>query len=105
MRRADRVGVELHELAEAAGAGLLVAEHPAMAIAAIGLGQRLEILRHVARQRRGQVVAQRQPLLVVVLEREHAFVRPVLVGQELAERVGVFDRRRLYRLETVALEH
>ncbi len=40
---------------------------------------------------------------VVVLEREHAFVRPVLVGQELAERVGIFDQRRLDRLETVEL--
>ena len=101
--RAHRVGVELHELAEAARARLLVAEHPADAIAAIGLRQRVEILRHVARERRGQVVAQRQPLLVVVLEREHALVRPVLVGQEFAERVGVFDRRRLHRLEAVAL--
>ncbi len=101
---AHRVGIELHELAEAARAGLLVAEHPAEAVAAIGLRQRVEILRDVARQRRGQVVAQRQPLLVVVLEREHALVRPVLVGQELAERVGVFDRRRLHRLEAVALD-
>ena len=102
-RAAHRVGVELHELAEAARARLLVAEHPAEAIAAIGLGQRVEILGDIARERRGQVVAQRQPLLVVVLEREHALVRPVLVGQELAERVGVFDRRRLHRLEAVAL--
>ena len=37
--RADRVGVELHELAEAAGAGLLVAEDVAGAVAAIGLWQ------------------------------------------------------------------
>src|SRR6185503_18559994 len=33
-----------------------------------------------------------------------ALVRPVLVGQELAECVGVLDRRRLNRLEAVALE-
>ncbi len=101
--RADRVGVELHELAETARAGLLVAEHPAAAIAAIGLGQRVEILGHVAGERRGQVVAQRQPLLVVVLEREHALVRAVLVRQELAERVGVLDERRLDALEAVEL--
>src|SRR5215471_15355690 len=55
------------------------------------------------RERRGQVVAQAQPLLVVVLEREHALVRAVLVGQELPERVGVLDRRRLDWLEAVAL--
>ena len=101
--RADRVGVELHELAEAAGAGLFVAEDIAGAVAAIGLRQRVEILGDIARQRRGQIVAQRDPLLVVVLEREHALVRPVLVGQELAERVGEFHRRRFHRLEAVAL--
>ena len=102
-RAAHRVGIELHELAEAAGTGLLVAVDVADAIAAIGLWQRVEILGDIARQRRGQVVAQRNPLLVVVLEREHALVRPVLVGQEFAERVGVFHRRRFHRLEAVAL--
>jgi len=102
-RGAYRVGVELHELAEAAGAGLFVAIDVAGAIAAIGLWQRLEIFCHVTRQRRGQIVAQRYPLLVVVLEREHALVRPVLVRQEFAERVGELHRRRFHRLKTVAL--
>ena len=102
---ADRVGVELGEFAEAARARLLVAPHRPDLIAAEGLGQVLEILGDVAGERRGQVVAQRQPLLVVVLEGEHALVRPVLVGQELAERVGIFDGRRLQRLEAVGLEH
>src|SRR6478609_2087458 len=65
--RADGVGVELHELAKAARARLLVTEHPAFAIAAIGFWQLFEILRDVARERRGQVVTQRERLLVVVL--------------------------------------
>ena len=103
--RAHRVGVELGELAEAAGARLLVAPHGADGVAAEGLGQALEVLGHVAGERRGQVVAQRQPLLVLVLEREHALVGPVLVGQELAQRIGVLDGRRLQRLEAVALVH
>ncbi len=102
-RGAHRVGVELHELAEAAGAGLFVAVDVARSVAAVRLRQRVEIFRDIARQRRGQVVAQRDPLLVVVLEREHALVRPVLVGQEFAERVGELHRRGLHRLETVAL--
>ncbi len=100
---AHRVGIELHELPEAPRTRLLVAKHPAEAIATIGQREILEILRDVSGERRGQVVAQRQPLLVVVLEREHALVRPVQVGQELAERVGVFDLRRLDRIEAVAL--
>ena len=70
-------------------------------IAAERLGQGLVILGDVAGERRGQIVAQRQPLLVVVLEREHALVGPVLVGQELAERVGIFDGRGVERLEAV----
>ena len=73
------------------------------AIGAIGLWQPVEILRDETRQRRGQIVAQRQPLLVVVLKGKDALVGPVLIGQELAERVGVFDRRRLERLEAIEL--
>ena len=38
-------------------------------------GQVLEVLGNVAGERRGQVVTQRQPLLVVVLEGEDAFVQ------------------------------
>ncbi|ESZ77685.1 hypothetical protein X726_10535 [Mesorhizobium sp. L103C105A0] len=102
-RCADGVSVELHELAEAAGAGLFVAEHPAGAVAAIGLRQSLKILGDITRRRRGQVVAQRQPLLVIVLERKYALIRPVLVGQEFAQRIGVFDQRLVGRLETIEL--
>ncbi len=101
--RADRVGVELQELAEAARARLLVAEHGAAAIGAIGLGQALEMFGEMAGERRGQVIAQRQPLLVVVLEGKHALVGPVLIGQEFSERVGIFDGRGLDRLEAVEL--
>src|SRR5882724_12793430 len=36
-------------------------------------------------------------------EPEPALVGAVLVGQELSERVGIFECRRLHRLETVAL--
>ena len=99
----DRVGIELHELAKTSRPRLLVAEHIAGAIAAIGQREVLEILRDIARQRRGEIVAQRDPLLVVVLKREHALVRPVLIGQKFSERVGVFHRRRFHRLEPVAL--
>jgi len=91
----------LHELAEAAPARLLIAEHPAGPIGAVGFRQPVVVLCDIARERRGQVIAQRQPLLVVVLEREHALVRSVLVGQEFAERLGQLDERRLDRLETV----
>ena len=61
------------------------------------------MLGDITGERRGEVVAQRQPLLVVVLEREYALVRPVLVGQEFAERLGQLDERRLDRLEAIKL--
>ena len=77
------------------GPGFSLRHTGAAGIAAERLRQPLEVLRHVARQRRRQVVAQRQPLLVLVLEREHALVRPVLVGQELAERLRQLEGRRL----------
>src|SRR4029077_10255972 len=79
--------------------------HPAETVRAIGQREILKIFRHVAREGRRQVVTQREPLLVIVLEREHPLVRPVLVRQELAERIGVFDRRSLYRVKAIALEH
>ncbi|MEY9293947.1 hypothetical protein ABH979_007021 [Bradyrhizobium ottawaense] len=103
--RADRVGVELHELPKSARAGLFVAEDVTDAVAAVGQDQSVGAvaLADVAGERRRQIVAQADPLLVVVLEREHALVRTVLVGQELAERIGVFHRRRFHRLEAVEL--
>ena len=55
----------------------------------------------MTRQRRGQVIAQRQPLLVIVLEREDAFIGAVHIRQELAQRVGIFEGRRLQRLEAI----
>src|SRR5262249_25261977 len=103
-RGADSIRIELHELPEPSRTWLFVAEHPAETIRAVWQCQILEILGDVARQRRRKVIAQREPLLVIVLEREHAFVGSVLIGQELAEGVGIFDGRRLHRLKAVSLE-
>ncbi len=100
---ADGVSIELHELAEAAGTRLLVAIDVAEGIAAERLRQVLEILRDVAGERRRQIVAQAHPLLVLILEREDTRIGTILIGQKLAERVGVFDRRGLERFEAIAL--
>ena len=67
------------------------------------MGRALEIFGEIAGERRGQVIAQRQPLLVVVLEGKHALVGPVLIGQEFSERLGIFNGRGLDRLEAVKL--
>ncbi len=67
------------------------------------MGNSVEIFRYIARERSGEIVAQREPLLIVVLKGEHAFVRTILIGQEFAKRVGIFNGRRLHRLEAVAL--
>ena len=40
-------------------------------------------------------------MLVIVLEGEDALIRPVLVGQEFAERIGIFDEGLLHRLEAI----
>ena len=102
-RCANNIGVELHELAETAGAGLFVAKHPAGAIAAIGQLNVVEIFGDMAGQRCGQIIAQAQPLVVIILKREHAFVGPVLIGKELSQCVGVFDKRGFHRLKAKAL--
>ena len=102
-RRADRVGVALDELALAPGPGLLVAPHRTEGIAPERLGQAVPVLGREAGQRGGQVVAQRHPLLVVVLQREHPRVGAVGVGQELAQRIGIFERPGLQLLEAERL--
>ncbi len=56
--RADGIGVALHELAEAARPGLLVAPDRPHRIAAIGRRDDLLVLGDIARERRGHVVAQ-----------------------------------------------
>ena len=102
-RGADGVGVELRELAIASGARLLVAKHLADLIPPKWLWQRVEVFRNEARQWRRQIVAHREPLLVVIAERKNAFIRPVLVGQEFAESVGVLERRRLESIEAIGV--
>jgi hypothetical protein len=59
--RADRIGITLIELAEPTGPGLFVAPDRPHCIAAVGRRQVVAILRGNPRQRRGQVIAQRQP--------------------------------------------
>ncbi|MNS77727.1 hypothetical protein D3C72_1113150 [compost metagenome] len=54
-------------------------------------------------ERRGQIVAQAHPLIVVILQRKHAFVRTVAIGQEFAERIGIFEQRGFHRIEAVEL--
>ena len=98
---AHRIGIELGEFAEAAGARLLVAPHRAHRIAAERLGDGLEMRRDMARQWRGQVIAQAQPLVVVILEREDAGIGPVDIGQELAQRIGIFEGRGFQRIEAI----
>ena len=52
-------------------------------------------------QGRGQVVAQAQPGVVIVLPGEDAFVWAVDIGQELAQRLDSLDRRGLERVEAI----
>ena len=56
-----------------------------------------------AGQGRGQVIAQGHPLLVIVLQGEHALVGTVGIRQELAERIGIFEGRGVQGLEPVGL--
>ena len=100
---ADGVGVALVELAEAARARLLVAPDRADLVAAVGGRQAQAVLGEDAGERRGQVVAQRQPLLVLVLPGEDALVRAVDVGEELAERLDGLDGAGLQRVEAVGV--
>jgi hypothetical protein len=102
-RRANRIGVALVELPEPPRTGLLVAPHRPHRIAAIGRGQVVAVLSIDAGERCGQVIAQRHPLLVLVLPGKDALVRAVHVGQELAQRLDRLDARGLQRVEAIAM--
>ncbi|CAI8390915.1 MAG: Uncharacterised protein [Rhodobiaceae bacterium UBA7378] len=52
-----------------------------------------------------QIIAQAEPLLVVIFQRENARIWAVLIWQKLAQRVGIFKRRRVKRVEAMALIH
>ena len=57
----------------------------------------------MAGERRCQIIAQRQPLLVIILERKHAFIRAILIRQKFAQRLGKFDKRRFQHVKPVKL--
>ena len=101
-RRAHRVGVALVELPEPPRPRLLVPPDRPHRIAPVGRRQVVPVLRIDPRQRRRQVVAEREPV-VLLLPGEDALVRAVHVGKELAQRLDRLDRRGLQRLEAVAL--
>ena len=100
---ADRVSVALDEFAEAERARLLVAPDRTGRIAAERLRDALPVLGHIARQRSSMIVAQGDPLLVIVLKREDAFVGTIGVGQKLAESVDIFERAGVEGIEAPAL--
>ena len=62
------------------------------------------MLGDIARQRCGQIIAQRQPLVVIILKRKHTLIRAILIRQKFAKRFGILDKRRLHRLEPIELE-
>ena len=116
---ANRIGIELHELAIAPRARLLVAINRAISVTPERFRQPVEILRHVTRQWRRQIIAQAHPLiggcwlallgsLIArlrhgILKREHTRVRAILIRQKLTQRVGIFERRRFQGLKTITL--
>ena len=62
------------------------------------------MLGDIARQRGCQIIAQGEPLVVIVLKGEHALIRPIQIRQKLTQRLGIFNERRLNRLKAVKFE-
>ena len=106
-RRSDRVDVALVELAEPAARRPIGAPHRLNLIALEELRQLVLVLRDDARERHRQVVAQREVGLaarLVLAAREDLEDELVALFAVLAEqRLDVLERRRLERLEAVAL--
>ena len=105
--RAERVDVALVELAEAPARRTVGAPHRLNLVALEQARQLRLVMRDDARERHGQVVAQREvrlPARLVLAALEDLEDELVALVAVLAEqRLEVLDRRRLERLEAVAL--
>ena len=100
-RRAGDVGVALPELAEAAALRIFGPPDRGDVVALEGEDEVVLVHRDDARQRHGQVVAQPDLATAGVLEVVHQlFVFARLAGED----VEILQRRRIERLEAVALE-
>jgi hypothetical protein len=106
-RAAHRVGVELHELAEPARPRLLVAVDVGRPVAAIGLRQRVKILRHVTGERSGEIVARLSARSNTAICSSSSWNENTpSLGRSWSGRnlpSASFERRRLHRLEAVKL--
>ena len=102
-RCANRVRIALGKLTEAARARLFIAPDSPHRITAKRFGQTVIILSNKTGERRGQVIAQTHPLLIIIGEREHPGIGPVDIGQKLAQRVGIFKGRRFQRIKAMGL--
>src|SRR5690606_27949594 len=107
---ADHVNVALVELAEAPALGALAAVHALHLVAAERERELMLVLGHVARQRHGEVKAQRQvgPPAVGLLQRAgglHEVHLTLGVAARFGEQdIGESEHRRLDRQEAEALE-
>ena len=97
---ADRIGVTLQKFTKASGPRLFVAPDGSGCIAPIWLGKGLPVFSRKTRERCGQIIAQAHPLLVIVLKREHARIRTILIRKKLAQRIGKFERAGIQRLKS-----
>ena len=106
-RRADRVHVALVELAEAAARGPVGAPHRLNLVALEESRQLAAVVGDDARERNGQVVAQREvglPGGLTFAALQHLVYELVAFFAVLpGQRLDVLERRRLERLEAVAL--
>jgi len=91
----------LGEFTESARSRLFIAPHRPVSVAAVWFWQAVPVFRDEPGQRRGQVVAQGHPLIVVILQGEDAGIGPLVVRQKLPEGVGIFERPGLQRLEAI----
>ena len=101
--RADSVGITLIELPEPARPRLFVAPDRPHGIAPVGRWQVIAVLGIDPRKRRCQVVAERNPAVVVAFPGKDTFVGPVHIRKKLAQRLDRFDGRAFKRVEAVAM--
>ena len=100
---ANGIGVALIELPVAPGSRFFVAPHRPHGKAPIGRRQVVSVLGKHPGKRRGQIIPQRHPRLVLVLPGKDTLVRTIHIRQEFSQRLDRFHRRCFQRIKSVSV--
>ena len=102
--RSNSIRITLIKLTEPTRAGFFIAPNRPHGKAAIGAGKLIAVLGIDARKRRCQIIAQRQPV-VILLPSKDAFIWAIHIRQKFAQGLNGFNSAAFQLLKSVEVIH